>query len=270
MKSQLINLDWQGRPIQIEYDWLGKKDKEAKEAGVASIPLMIFLHEGLGSLAMWKDFPAKLCEALGISGLVYSRPGYGSSSPRLKDEKWPVSYMHQQAFELLPSLLAKMGVTQAPWLFGHSDGGSIALLYASRFKVAGLIVAAPHIMVEDITVSSIQAARQDYLQGDLRQRLHRYHADVDSAFWGWNDIWLNPEFRQWSIKSDIPLITAPILAVQGIDDAYGTMAQIHGIASLLTKTKLLELPQCGHSPHKDQPGALIQACRDFIREIRLN
>jgi pimeloyl-ACP methyl ester carboxylesterase len=172
--------------------------------------------------------------------------------------------MHRQAHEVLPALLSALQVTEAPWLFGHSDGGSIALLYAARHATAGVIVMAPHILVEDVSISSITEARETYENTDLRQRLTRYHDDVDSAFWGWNRIWLDPRFRSWNIEQDIRTITCPVLAIQGIDDEYGTLAQIRGIAHHVPHTHLLELPDCGHSPHRDQPEALIQGCATFF------
>jgi pimeloyl-ACP methyl ester carboxylesterase len=247
-----------GRALAIEYEWVGSTGPTA--------PLLVFLHEGLGSVAMWRDFPARLCEAVGARGLVYSRPGYGRSTPRPGNEHWGPDFMHVQARELLPALLAAVGVTQRPWLFGHSDGGSIALLYAGAFPdaAAGVIVLAPHILVEEISVSSIAEARKAYLDSGLRERLGRYHDDADSAFWGWNDAWLSPAFRQWSIEDEIAQIRCPLLAVQGLDDEYGTLEQIRGIARRAPQAQLLELPQCGHSPHKDQPEQVMAAVRRFM------
>jgi len=262
MAIEFVDIAWRGRPVRIEHVWIAP-DRRTQ-------PLMIFLHEGLGSLAMWKDFPQQLCDALGCRGLVYSRPGYGRSTPRAAEEAWAIDFMHRQAHEVLPALLQAMGINPAqdpPWLFGHSDGGSIALLYAARFSasVAGAVVLAPHIMVEDKAVASIALARQAYQDTDLRQRLARYHDDPDSAFWGWNRIWLHPPFKQWSIAQEIGTITCPLLAVQGLDDEYGTMEQIHGIARRVPQTELLELADCGHSPHRDQGAALIEAVACFYR-----
>lgn len=246
-----------GAALRIEHEWVGPT--------AADLPVMVFLHEGLGSVAMWRDFPARLCEAAGVRGLVYSRPGYGRSTPRGADEHWRPDFMHRQAREVLPALLASLGVQQ-PWLFGHSDGGTIALLYAAAFPRAlrGAIVLAPHILVEDVSVRSIEQAREAYLQTDMKQRLARYHDDVDSAFWGWNDIWLDPAFRTWTIEEEIAAIRCPVLAVQGVDDEYGTMEQVRGIARRVPKTELLELAQCGHSPHRDQPDAVIEAVTRFV------
>jgi pimeloyl-ACP methyl ester carboxylesterase len=256
-----VSIDWEQRPIDIEYQWVGEP--------ADSTPLMVFLHEGLGSLAMWKDFPARLCSALECRGLVYSRPGYGQSTPRAVGEHLNPDFMHRQAQAVLPALLQALGidtVAQPPWLFGHSDGGSIALLYAAQFpaQVGAIILLSPHIMVEDISVRSIEQARKTYLDTDLKAKLARYHADPDSAFWGWNDIWLRPDFRDWSIEDEISSIRCPVLAVQGIDDEYGTLEQIHGISRRLGQARIVELPECGHSPHRDQPQALLQAARDFM------
>jgi pimeloyl-ACP methyl ester carboxylesterase len=156
---------------------------------------------------------------------------------------------------------------QRPWLFGHSDGGSIALLYAAAFPQAlqGAVVLAPHILVEEVSVTSIEQARAAYLQTDLKQRLGRYHEDPDSAFWGWNDIWLAPSFRGWSIEAELGGIRCPLLAVQGLDDEYGTLEQVRGIARRVPQAQLLELPQCGHSPHKDQPEQVIEAVARFMQ-----
>jgi pimeloyl-ACP methyl ester carboxylesterase len=247
-----------GKALRIEYEWVGTAGADA--------PVLVFLHEGLGSVAMWRDFPARLCEAVGLRGLVYSRPGYGRSTPRSAQEKWTPDFMHVQARAVLPALLAELGVTH-PWLFGHSDGGSIALLYAAAFPggLRGAIVLAPHILVEEISVTSIEKAKQVYLQTDLRQKLARYHHDVDSAFWGWNDVWLSPAFRAWSIEEEIRAIRCPLLAMQGVDDEYGTQEQVRGIARRVPQAHLLEIPNCGHSPHKDQPEVVIGAVSGFLR-----
>jgi pimeloyl-ACP methyl ester carboxylesterase len=173
--------------------------------------------------------------------------------------------MHEQAHEVLPALFSQLQI-ERPWLFGHSDGGSIALLHAAQFpdRVSGIIVAAPHIFVEDISVESIRLAREAYLQKGLRERLARFHGDVDSAFWGWNDIWLDPAFRSWNIEQELPRIACPILVIQGEDDEYGTLEQIAGIKRKAPQTELLILPRCGHSPHRDQPQATAEAAAKFI------
>jgi pimeloyl-ACP methyl ester carboxylesterase len=258
----LVRVAPDGQPLDIEVQWVGPADPAA--------PVLVFLHEGLGSVAMWRDFPARLCEAAGARGLVYSRPGYGRSTPRAPHERWTPRFMHRQAHEVLPALLEAVGIDaqrEPPWLFGHSDGGSIALLHAAAFPDAlrGAIVLAPHILVEDISVASIRQARETYLGTDLKQRLARHHADPDSAFWGWNDIWLDPAFRNWSIEAEIEAIRCPVLAIQGVDDEYGTLEQVRGIARRVPQTQVLELAACGHSPHRDQPQAVIDATTRFLR-----
>jgi pimeloyl-ACP methyl ester carboxylesterase len=258
--ARFVELDWAGRAVRVEHQWIAGDDARA--------PLIVFLHEGLGSLAMWKDFPRRLCAAAGCRGLVYSRPGYGRSTARAAEEAWGLDFMHRQAHEVLPALLQALGVgSEAVWLFGHSDGASIALLFAARHpeRTAGAVVLAPHIMVEDLSVSSIEKAREAYLQTGLRERLARYHDDPDSAFWGWNRIWLDPPFRDWTIEAEIESVRCPLLAVQGLDDEYGTLEQVRGIARRLPQTELLELSGCGHSPQRDQPQRLLAACASFIR-----
>jgi pimeloyl-ACP methyl ester carboxylesterase len=252
------SIAWRGKQVEVEYRWLNRDRSD--------LPLLIFLHEGLGSVAMWKDFPQQLCDALPARALVYSRPGYGCSTPCAPGERWQPDFMHRQAHEVLPALLAALGIVEKPWLFGHSDGGSIALLAASHRtdSFAGLIVLAPHWMVEETGLLSIRAAREAYATGGLRERLARYHDDVDSAFRSWNDIWLDPAFAAWNIAAELSAITCPVLAVQGLDDEYGTLAQIHGIAERAPQTQLLELNNCGHSPHRDQPGALMAAVKEFM------
>jgi pimeloyl-ACP methyl ester carboxylesterase len=172
--------------------------------------------------------------------------------------------MHQQALEVLPALLTSLGVdvqAHPPYLFGHSDGGSIALIHAAHRPeaVSGIVVLAPHIMVEDVSIRSIAAAKQAYLTTDLKHKLARYHHDPDSAFWGWNGVWLSPAFRSWQLNHEIHHLRCPVLAIQGLDDEYGTLAQIRDIAQAAPQTQLLELPQCGHSPHKDQAEAVMAA-----------
>ena len=240
-------------------------------------PLLVFLHEGLGSVAMWRDWPRQLCDAGSFRGLVYSRPGYGRSTPRAAAEKWPVDFMHAQAREVLPAFLLAADVdtaTDPPWLVGHSDGASIALIHASAFpaRVSGVIALAPHVFVEDLSIQSIERTRETYLastdtqQSSLRAKLARYHDYPDSAFWGWNDIWLDPAFRGWNIESLLPSITKPVLAVQGEDDEYGTMAQVDSIAKRVPHAQVLKLPACGHSPQRDQPQRVIKATVDFITQ----
>jgi len=253
------------REVRLEYRRVG--------AAEASAPLLVFLHEGLGSASMWKDFPVRLCEAGGYRGLVYSRTGYGRSTPRPHGERWTPEYMHEQAREVLPQFLAAAGIdaaTDRPWLFGHSDGASIALIHAATYTaaVAGLVVLAPHIFVEDLSVHSIEQAKYAYAGTDLRHRLARHHQDVDSAFWGWNDIWLDPAFRRWNIEGLLAAIRVPVLAIQGHNDEYGTMAQVDDLAAQVPQAEVLKLDDCAHSPHRDQPEAVMRATIDFIGRHR--
>ncbi|HWI83951.1 alpha/beta hydrolase [Ramlibacter sp.] len=228
---------------------------------------IIFLHEGLGSVAMWRDWPAQVCAATGRPGIVYSRRGYGQSDPiadvRGAGRLGP-DYMHREAEDWLPKLLVALGI-EAPVLLGHSDGGTIALLHASRHPVAACVVLAPHVIVEDCSVNAIEAARLAYRSNGLRERLQRYHADVDCAFWQWNDIWLSPVFRDFDIREDCRRIAAPLLAIQGDSDPYGTLRQIEEIEPRGPYEKRV-LADCGHSPHRDQPAQTTQAVAAFLRD----
>jgi len=261
MTTAFVELPHGGRTIRIEHAFVAPERRSA--------PLVVFLHEGLGSLAMWKDFPEQFCDAGGYRGFVYSRYGYGRSTPRPPGERWPVDFMHVQARETLPRLFERVGIDAGrdpPWLFGHSDGGSIALLHAAMFPgaVAGVVAVAPHIMVEDVSIASIERARDAYRTTDLRARLARYHDDPDSAFRGWNDVWLKPEFRAWSILAMLRDLRCPVLAIQGEDDEYGTLAQVEGIARDVPGAELHVLRTSGHSPHRDAPDALTRIATDFI------
>ncbi|MFM0693084.1 pimeloyl-ACP methyl ester carboxylesterase [Paraburkholderia sp. GV068] len=251
-------------PLRIEYRWLNGAANAA--------PIAVFLHEGLGSIAMWRDWPQTLCERLGMRGLVYSRPGYGRSTPREHHVKWPMHFMTDQARDVLPALLDALHIDtrerRRMWVIGHSDGGSIALLYAALFPdaLAGAVAIAPHLFVEDVSVQSIAQTKVLYETTDLRNKLSRYHADVDSAFYGWNDVWLNPAFRQWSIAEQLTSIDKPLLAVQGHDDNYGTMAQIDTIQDYVPHAQLARLDACGHSPHRDAPDRLNDVIAAFVSE----
>ena len=238
-------------------------------------PTLVFLHEGLGSVSLWRDWPMQLCAQLQLPGLVYSRQGYGGSAPGVdvrgeprvlngvRQGRLQPDYMHHEALTVLPALLQTLGI-QTPILVGHSDGGTIALIHASQHPVTACIVMAPHVMVEDISVQAITQAREAFNQGPLRDRLAKFHADVDGAFWQWNEVWLSEGFRSFDIRQEIERISAPLLAIQGEDDAYGTLAQIDEIARHVPHTQLLKLPQCGHSPHKDQPAQVNAAIASLI------
>ena len=235
-------------------------------AGPSDGPTLAFLHEGLGSVALWRDWPQRLCQQLALPGLVYSRQGYGQSDARPDvrgSGRLQPDYMHREARDVLPALLRQLNI-ERPVVLGHSDGGTIALLHAAHFPVSACIVMAPHVIVEDVSVQSIEAAREAYEHGPLRQRLAPFHADVDCAFWQWNDIWLSPAFRSYDIRQEISAIQAPLLAIQGEDDPYGTLAQIDDIAAAVPHARLVKLPQCGHSPHRDQPEAVAKAIQAFL------
>lgn len=255
------SLRWGARMLDLELHWVGVDD--------ALAPTVVFLHEGLGSVSLWKDFPDQFCRAHGLTGLVFSRYGYGRSTPRPHAERWPVDFMHRQAWEVLPALFAQLGLVQ-PWLFGHSDGASIALLYAARHgdATSGVIALAPHLFVEDLTLNAIRAARAAYVDGPLRVRLARHHADVDSAFHGWNDAWLAPAFRSWDIRADVARIHAPLLAIQGADDEYGTLAQVEELGRLAPQSQVVILPGCGHSPQRDTPARVSEIAGRFIAQHR--
>jgi pimeloyl-ACP methyl ester carboxylesterase len=233
---------------------------------------LVFLHEGLGSVAMWqgrdKDWPLSVCQASGRAGWVYSRRGYGQSDaiPDVRgNNRLPPDYMHHEAWQVLPQLLSALGI-EKPVLIGHSDGGSIALLHAARFAVTGAVVMAPHLFVEDISLRSIEAAKTAFEAGDLRHRLLRFHADVDGAFWQWNDVWLSQAFRSFNIEKECLDITAPILAMQGVNDSYGSLRHIEELHTLGHVSREV-LPACGHSPHRDQHDLSLQLVRDFLKQL---
>ena len=253
-----IDIQWRNRPIRVEYEWVGSISNQA--------PILVFLHEGLGSVSMWKDFPQQLSQTLGMRGLVYSRPAYGKSTARTKDDSWDVDFLHRQALEVFPAFLNVLKIEEPVHLLGHSDGGSIALLIAGAFpkKVQSITVMAPHIFVERKTIQSIEQARVAYQTGSLRQALARYHDDVDSAFYGWNDIWLKPDFEDWNITHELGQIRCPLLAIQGSDDPYGTMAQVENIAQYVKHVKVVEIPKGGHSLHRDSNIRLTNTIKLFL------
>ncbi|ACO47172.1 alpha/beta hydrolase [Deinococcus deserti] len=245
---------------QLEFSWHGPPPSQA--------PTLVFLHEGLGSVKLWRDFPQALAQATGCGALVYSRAGYGNSSavplPR------PVTYLHHEAQEVLPQVLAQCEVREFV-LVGHSDGGSIALIYAGSVAhpgLLGVITEAAHVFVEDVTVRGVQAAREAYLSGDLRARLARHHAQVDVAFSGWNDTWLSPSFRDWNLEKFLPGIQVPLLVLQGEDDEYGTPKQVQAIVSQVSgPAEGHLLPGCGHTPHREAREAVLHAMTAFMQQL---
>ena len=237
------------------------------DTAAATRPTLVFLHEGLGSVALWKSFPLEVAEASGCPALLYSRYGYGKSDRLLAPRT--VDYMHREALDVLPEVLDRLGIDN-PILVGHSDGASIALIHAGAGKrpVRGVVAMAPHVFVEDITVQSIAEAGETFRTTDLPQRLGRYHDDVASTFRGWNDIWLHPDFRRWNIEEVLPGIRCPLLLIQGEDDQYGTAAQVEAISRKVSgPVETLLLPDCAHSPHHEQKDATLAAIVEFAAGI---
>jgi pimeloyl-ACP methyl ester carboxylesterase len=234
--------------------------------GAPTLAPLVFLHEGLGSVAMWRDWPAALCRATGRAAWLYSRAGYGQSN-RVADVRdtgrLPSDYLHRQAWEVLPQLLQEIGVA-SPVLVGHSDGASIALLYASRHPTSACLALAAHVFVEAISLQAIRAARDDWSNGQLRAALARYHADPDGAFWQWNDAWLSAEFASFDIREDCARIQCPLLVVQGVNDNYASLQQVHEIAERVPHAATLILAACGHSTHKDQEAVLTPVLAGFL------
>lgn len=247
-------------PHSLEYRMLGPRPERA--------PTIIMLHEGLGCVGLWGDFPDKLQKATGCGVFVYSRAGYGQSSPVQLPR--PLTYMHDEARDVLPELLERIGFRRG-LLLGHSDGASIAAIYAGTrqdHRLGGLVLVAPHFFTEDMGITSIADARRAYETGDLRQRLARWHRDVDNTFFGWNDAWLDPDFRRWDITDALAYIRVPILIVQGEDDQYGTVRQIEiAQRDCYCPVEIALLPRIKHSPHRDAPDATLAAITDFVDDV---
>ena len=256
----------------------GRQLEVRRIAGSQHLTPLVFLHEGLGSVSLWTqrglDWPQAVCQATGRAGVVFSRHGYGQSETVGTGRKrLQPDYMHHEAWVVLPALLEQLDI-QNPVLVGHSDGATIALLHASRFPVAGCIAMAPHVLVEAMALEAITAARvafeaTDSSNGGLRERLARHHADVDGAFWQWNDVWLSEGFRSFDVRPDCSRITAPLLLIQGLDDEYGTLLQLDEIARAAPHARQLRLADCGHSAQRDQPDKTIAAITDFLSDIGL-
>lgn len=231
-------------------------------------PTFVLLHHGLGCIELWRDFPHQLVERTGISAFLYSRYGYGKSAP-LKENR-AADYLHQEAHRVLPEVLRNARIT-APVLLGHSDGATIALLYAARYpsSAKAIIVEAPHVFVEEITITGLKKTRQAYESGALRKPLKRYHTDVDATFHGWNDIWLDPDFRGWNIEAELADIRCPVLVIQGEDDEYGTGAQLDAIKKQVPHAELYMIPKCRHSPHEDQPELVLKRIEQFLMDVKI-
>jgi pimeloyl-ACP methyl ester carboxylesterase len=229
-------------------------------------PTLVFLHEGLGSMALWRHFPDLLAARTGARALVYSRLGYGQSDPLPSTRT--ARFMHEEALQTLSPLLEAFGI-ERPLLVGHSDGASIALIYASAGQpVHGLALIAPHVFVEGICLANIAKIRESYHRGDLKSRLAKHHAHVVDAFLGWADTWLDPAFASWSIESLIARIEAPMLLIQGGKDEYGTLAQLDRIQALAQgATTRAVLGNCGHSPHREEEAAVIAVIATFAADL---
>ncbi|MGH9246676.1 MAG: alpha/beta fold hydrolase [Acidimicrobiales bacterium] len=244
----------------------GELEVERIDGRRSDAPPLVFLHQGLGSVALWRSFPSDVVAATGNPAVVYSRHGYGLSAV-VRDPRRP-RYMHDEGLAVLPEVRARIGLDRRPpILVGHSDGASIAIIHAGagRWPVAGLVLLAPHVFVEDRSIAGIEAARTEYLTTDMPERVAKYHADADATFWGWNDIWLSPTFRGWNIEEFLPGIDCPVLVVQGEDDEFGTTAQVDAVAQgVAGPVEVVLLPDCRHSPHLDQPEATLEAVARFV------
>jgi pimeloyl-ACP methyl ester carboxylesterase len=239
----------------------GRRIEAVEHAGDPDRRPLVLLHEGLGSVGLWRDFPAALHAATGRRVLAFSRHGHGRSE-RPPRPRTP-AFFHEEALEVLPELLPQLDARE-PILVGHSDGASIALIHAAHHPVAGVALIAPHVVVEDITVHAIRATRERYERGGLRERMARHHDDPDAAFYGWCDVWLDPAFRAWSLEPDAERVTAPLLVVQGTADPYGTLEQIERIeARVPGPVERVVMEGAGHSPHLDQPDAVVPAIAAF-------
>lgn len=245
---------------RLEYRLAGPQPRDA--------PCLVLLHEGLGCARLWGDFPDRLQAATGTSVFVYSRAGYGASSPAALPRR--TDYMHDEALKVLPLVLDAIGFARG-LLVGHSDGASIAALYAGSVqdhRLRGLALIAPHFVVEGISLQGIEAARATYADTDLRVKLARWHKDVDNAFCGWNDVWLSPEFRAWDISENLAYIRVPVQIVQGSDDQYGTARQIEiAREECYCPVEAVILPGIGHAPHREAAEATLAAVAGFVDHV---
>jgi pimeloyl-ACP methyl ester carboxylesterase len=249
---------------------IGASSLEYRMIGPApdAAPTIVMLHEGLGCVGLWGEFPERLAAATGASVFVYSRAGYGGSSPVPLPR--PLDYMQVEALEVLPKVLDAIGFRRGI-LLGHSDGASIAAIYAGGVqdhRIRAVVMMAPHFVVEDISVRSIAEIRTAYEQGGLKTKLARWHRDVDNAFHGWNGAWLDPKFRDWDISSALAYIRVPVLIVQGEDDQYGTLRQIEiAEEECYCPLEVKIIPGAAHSPYREAPEATLKAMADFINRV---
>ena len=244
----------------LAYEWVGE--------GANGKPVLVFLHEGLGSIRQWREFPAKLAAATGCRALVYDRYGYGQSDV-LAEKRRTVRFMHDEALDALPEMLAALKI-ENPILVGHSDGASIALIHAGAgHRARGVVAMAPHVFIEPICISSIRKATETFERTDFAEKLGRYHRDARKTFYGWADVWLDPQFGGWDIRDEyLPGVRSPVLAIQGFDDEYGTMAQLDEIKRRVSgPCELLKLEKCGHAPFREQPRETIEAAVRLVRSV---
>jgi pimeloyl-ACP methyl ester carboxylesterase len=238
---------------------------EGKRPG---LPTLVFLHEGLGTIAVWGDFPDALCHATGCPGVIYERPGYGASDPR--PLPWPADVLEQEAEIVLPALLDALRIDR-PVLLGHSDGGTIALLYAATFpeRVGAVITLAAHVVLDELTAAGVAALEQSWRKGDLRSELERVHGlGAAALFRSWSGLWLDPARRDWSIIERLPLISCPVLAIQGADDEYGLPAQLDAIVDgVAGPAQRLLVPNCAHDPHHQARTVVLERVARFVRSL---
>lgn len=250
--------------IELEIQWIARERRDAR--------LIVFLHEGLGSVAIWGDWPQRLCDATGCRGLVFSRYGYGHSTPRPANQDWPHDYLEYEAKIALPALFAALGIDpmrDQPILFGHSDGGTIALLFAAAFPniPAAIVILAPHVFTEAVGRARILQLQKSYDNGALREKLAQLHDDPDGVFWGWSRLWVAPDYQPWNITALLSSIACPVLMVQGRQDQYGTLDQLEAIKEQVPHAHILVLEECRHVPHLEQPQALLAATAGFLQTI---
>jgi pimeloyl-ACP methyl ester carboxylesterase len=247
-------------PLRLEYRMIGPRPDAA--------PTIVMLHEGLGSVGLWGAFPAALAAATGAGVFVYSRAGYGRSSPGKLPRS--INFMHEEALEVLPRLLTAIGFARGI-LFGHSDGASIATIYAGGVqdhRVRGMVLMAPHFFTEEMGLAEIRRARDAFASGELRDKLKRWHSDVDAAFRSWNEPWLDPGFRAWDITESLGYIRVPVLVVQGADDQYGTLRQVEAAQQeCYCPVEVAVLPGVRHAPHRDAPEVTLEATAGFINRL---
>jgi pimeloyl-ACP methyl ester carboxylesterase len=232
--------------------------------GDRALAPLLFLHEGLGSVRLWRRFHHRLAAATGRRAIAFSRLGHGGSD--LPPGKRTPRYMHDEATEVVPAVRAALGLDEVV-LVGHSDGGSIALLHAGTAAVEAVVVLAPHVFVEEVGLRGIEQARRDYVEGDLRSRMARYHRDPDVTFWNWNDGWLDGAFRDWDIRPELAGITCPVLGVQGTADPYGTVVHVEALRDRAAGPVRLEVLDCGHAPHLERPGETDAVVTEFLRSL---